>query len=132
MWKTPKSCHDNQSRWVPPPAQPTTHMKHQVCINSEIKKMLESCSGFRRIEDSESSRCSIRVSLKQLWFLSYRAKELTGLPFSCDGLHGHVGYPTSIPIGNWFDDSVHFAKVEYSSVNGPYWISYTEWFESVD
>ena len=107
-------------------------MKHEVIINPEIKKILESCSGFRRIEDSESSRCSIRVSLKQLWFIAYKSKESTRIPFSCDGLHGYAGHPTSIPIGRWFDDSAHFAKIASNSINGPFLITYTEWFESLD
>ena len=104
---------------------------NQSQINPSLKSFLEGFKGFRRRTEGNRTECSIRVSYKQLWLIAYRAKEITGAGFSCQGPFGTVSYPTSIPVGKWEDGSIVSAEGSENKVNGPFWLKYTESFESI-
>ena len=95
-------------------------------IHPELKKLLESCNGFKRVTEGAAVRCHIRVSKKQLWFLAYKSNELTGGKFTCEDAVGYKGRPCHFDVGKWNDGGVAGAECTASPVNGPFWIHYTE------
>ena len=101
-------------------------MNSTIQINPALSTFLESFKGFRRDVVGNRTVCSIRVSKKQLWLVAYRAKEITGRGFCCEGPGGNVGYPASIPVGQWDDGSPAIAECDENKINGPFWIKYTE------
>lgn len=104
---------------------------NQSQIDPSLKSFLEGFKGFRRSTEGNRTQCSIRVSNKQLWLIAYRAKQTTGAGFSCQGPLGTMPYPVSIPIGRWEDGSIVSAEGSENKVNGPFWLKYTESFESI-
>jgi len=104
---------------------------NQSQIEPSLKSFLEGFKGFRRSTEGNRTQCSIRVSHKQLWLIAYRAKEITGSGFSCQGPLGTMPYPVSIPIGCWEDGSTVSAQGSENKINGPFWLKYTESFESI-
>jgi len=77
-------------------------------------------------EPDERVMATIRCSKKQLWFLAYRSKEITGKPFQCgDEYTGRRDHPTTFKVGDWPDGSEHWARIHENKINGPFWVSFT-------